>query len=149
MNKLLNSRTIIRSVEYFIIVIQITGIINSTVDSLTNKKIHNVKNSKVNNQTIVLKNIAQIIDCSKIMEKAKLTPKQSEKIVGNIVGVNNYKIACEYDHSVIIDGILYHVIHVYEKMQDHINTVDWYYINAETGKVFVSNSISGELIPIH
>jgi len=82
-------------------------------------------------------------------ENAKVTKDGAVKIINKIVVGNKTKEKAVYDHDQNRAGVDYFVIRVYEDMIDHINTLGWYYVQADNGKAFQWDLIKDTLTAIN
>ncbi|SKA87582.1 hypothetical protein SAMN05428976_11018 [Clostridium sp. USBA 49] len=125
---------------------------SNIVDSNTDKKNTDEKNTDtevINNDNSDKEEVKESKDKdSSNKTNSKITSEDAEKIVNKYVGGDNFKIECEYDHNDKRDGIEYYVIHAYEKMEDHVATIGWYYVNVNTGEAYEWDLIKDELIPL-
>lgn len=64
-------------------------------------------------------------------------------------GNKNENTRFVFDHKDVRDNVPYYVIQVFDSMEDHSATSDWYYINEKNGRAYKLDLGQNRLIPVN
>ncbi|MCE7700282.1 MAG: hypothetical protein K8E24_016100 [Methanobacterium paludis] len=122
---------------------------NKTKNTDENAASVNIPSSQNKNSS---KNTNKISDTSQDkISKGQITQDKAVQLVtkaAQSINKQNPSTGFTFDHKVTRDNVEYYVIHSYDKMQDHIATSGWYYVQVSNGKVYEWDLANDKLNPI-
>lgn len=78
-----------------------------------------------------------------------ITTEQAVKKAAECYGNKNENTRFVFDHKDVRDNVPYYVIQVFDSMEDHSATSDWYYINEKNGRAYKLDLGQNRLIPVN